>query len=238
MTTVDTTPKKILDKLNAGIEISNVDFDIRNLSSATDSVEVKQATATNLKANVTIAASQTIAVTNATAANLNAAVVNAAGTGLTNLGYGSSDGGTNWYPNKTGTDGVQQVSQSSTKTHNVYTFNEWLMENGTLIKAAASVSEGTSAIYTVPANKILYLTSLTISASMLGAGTGTCSIKFDTTIVLGLYLQASSGQDANQVTTSNPTIPLKLTAGTAINVYSPAATIGVYGSIFGYLVSA
>ena len=37
--TNETVPKDILDKLNAGISISNVDFDIRDLSSAQDEVK-------------------------------------------------------------------------------------------------------------------------------------------------------------------------------------------------------
>ena len=38
--TIETVPKDILDKLNAGIELSNVDFNIRDLTSVSDSVEV------------------------------------------------------------------------------------------------------------------------------------------------------------------------------------------------------
>ena len=67
--------------------VSATDLDIRDLTSASDSVEAKQATA----------------------ANLNAAVVNAAGTGLTTLGYGTSDGGTTWYPIAVDTSGHLQV---------------------------------------------------------------------------------------------------------------------------------
>jgi len=47
--TVETVPKDILDKLNAGIEISNADFDIRDLNVAQDEVKavVRADTAAN-----------------------------------------------------------------------------------------------------------------------------------------------------------------------------------------------
>jgi len=48
----ETVPKDILDKLNAGIEITGTDVDIRDLTSASDSVEVLQDTATDLKTEV------------------------------------------------------------------------------------------------------------------------------------------------------------------------------------------
>ncbi|GAH18087.1 unnamed protein product, partial [marine sediment metagenome] len=77
----------ILDKLNAGIVISGTNVDIRDLDSSQDSIEVLQDTA----------------------ADLNAAVVNAAGTGLASLSYGSSDGGTTWYPIAVDLQGHLQV---------------------------------------------------------------------------------------------------------------------------------
>jgi len=84
----ETVLKDILDTLNAGIEITGADVDIRDLSSTQDSVEVKQSTAANLKAEF----------------------VNPAGTGLMILCYGSSDGGTNWYPFSVDTDGHLQIN--------------------------------------------------------------------------------------------------------------------------------
>jgi len=83
----ETVPKDILDKLNIGIGISATDLDIRDLTSASDSVEAKQGTAANLKAEV----------------------VNPAGTGIQVLSYGSSDGGTTWYPMAVDTDGHLQA---------------------------------------------------------------------------------------------------------------------------------
>lgn len=73
---VETVQKDILDKLNAGLTITATNLDIRDLTSASDSVEVKQATASNLKAEIHTAA----------------------GTGLPVLLYGSTDGGTTWIP--------------------------------------------------------------------------------------------------------------------------------------------
>lgn len=74
----ETVPKDILDLLTAGITITGVDLDIRDLTSVSDSVEVLQDTATDLKTEVHAPA----------------------GSGLPTLTYGSSDGGTTWYPLK------------------------------------------------------------------------------------------------------------------------------------------
>ncbi len=82
--------KKIYDKLVAGLTISATDLDIRDLTSVSDSVEAKQSTAANLKTEVSTEA----------------------GTGLPTLAYGSSDGGTNWYPIKVDINGIVGVTFS------------------------------------------------------------------------------------------------------------------------------
>ena len=79
----ETIPKDILDKLNVGIEITGTDVDIRDLTSVSDSVEVLQNTATDLKTEVHAPA----------------------GSGLPTLTYGSSDGGTTWFPIKVDASG-------------------------------------------------------------------------------------------------------------------------------------
>ena len=58
--TVETVPKDILDKLTAGITISNVDFDIRDLVYTQDSIEVFQDTFANCKVEAHAAAGQVI----------------------------------------------------------------------------------------------------------------------------------------------------------------------------------
>ena len=70
------------------VTVQATNLDVRDLTSASDSVEVKQATASNLKAQVQ----------------------NIAGTGLTNLGYGSSDGGMTWYPIKVDASGILSIA--------------------------------------------------------------------------------------------------------------------------------
>lgn len=168
---VETVPKDILDKLNAGITITGVDLDIRDLTSASDSVEVIQDTfadckveahaaagevlltgihgwdgslwetlntdtnnrllvaatgdfyqatqpvsgdfypatqpvsATDLDIRDLTSASDSVEAKQGTAANLKAEVHTPAGTGLPTLNYGSSDGGSTWYPLKVDTSG-------------------------------------------------------------------------------------------------------------------------------------
>ena len=83
----ETVSKDILDKLNLGVGVTATDLDIRDLTSASDSVEAKQSTATNLKAEV----------------------INPPGTGIQVLSYGSTDGGSTFIPLKVDADGHLQV---------------------------------------------------------------------------------------------------------------------------------
>jgi len=83
----ETVPKEILNKFIAGVPITATDLDIRDLTSVSDSVEAKQGTAANLKAEV----------------------INPAGVGIQVLSYGSSDGGTTWWPMAVDTDGHLQA---------------------------------------------------------------------------------------------------------------------------------
>ncbi|GAG81352.1 unnamed protein product [marine sediment metagenome] len=56
----ETVPKNILDKLNAGITISGIDIDIRDLTSVSDSVEVIQDTFADCKVEAHAAAGEII----------------------------------------------------------------------------------------------------------------------------------------------------------------------------------
>jgi len=189
----ETVPKDILDKLNAGIEITGTDVDIRDLTSVSDSVEVLQDTASDL----------------------NAAVVNAAGTGLTTLRYGSSDGGSNWYPEKLGV----------------------LADTGTLVGNSSYAVDGITTLYTVGAGKILYVISATLGFWMVDVGANNfCYLKLNGVSVMSIY--GTDTQDDQNVTTSNFTIPVKLTAGQTIQIQSESADLQAYGSFAGYLIDA
>ena len=163
----ETVPKDILDKLNAGITISGIDLDIRDLTSVSDSVEAVQTT---------------------------------------------------------------------TKTFNTYSFNEWLVDNGTFRGNSISAVNGTATVTTVPANKIIYVTLLNLSIHSVAATTTTCSLVVNgLTVIRG---ESSSIVGTTVFSTVAPTIPMKITAGQTIQVISGATNISATGSYSGYMVDA
>ena len=86
-------------------------------------------------------------------------VINPGGAGLTVLNYGSSDGGTTWFPIKVDASGYLD-------------FNKYLVENGDSVVASNYATNQTRTLYTVGAGKILYLTSASISAFSTSATSG------------------------------------------------------------------
>jgi len=276
----ETVPKDILDKLNAGIEITGTDVDIRDLTSVSDSVEVLQDTSADCKVEVHNAvgevlltglygwdgsvwetvntdtsnrllvaatgdfypvtqpvsgtfwqetqpvsatdldirdltsASDSVEVLQDTASDLNAAVVNAAGTGLTTLRYGSSDGGLTWYPEKLGV----------------------LADTGTFTWETGVSNGEEITFYTVPANKILYVTMLFLSWANDAAITKDYNyLSIDSDKILTML--NPGGDDDHDALQVCPAIPFKLTAGQTIGVYGHDENSYVTGGFAGYLIS-
>lgn len=210
----ETVPKDILDKLNAGITISGVDLDIRDLTSVSDSVEVKQATAANLKTEIYNPAGSVL--------------------GIANYGYD----GSNWESLNTDTNNrlLTSPTQTSTKTHNVYTFNEWLMENGTFRGDGKIAQDTTTTLYTVPGGKVFYLIATAVQFRHSTATYGAAYIKVAGKIVL--YLESTNLDKDHGETAMNFSIPIKLAAGQVIEVRSVAAALIAVGSFAGYEVDA
>ena len=181
---VETTPKKILDKLESGVK-----------------------------------------------------VVNPSGAGLKTLNHGSTNGGTNWYPHKVDASGHVSVKQATIKTHNVYSFHEYLAENGTRIIQAREQTNSAASIYTVPAGKVFYLCSAQLS-SYLGASTSSAAKLYNAIPNWILYLKSQTIDSGAQSSTVNFTIPLKFTAGQSINVSSSSVACLAIGMITGYIIDA
>ena len=181
MTIVETTPKKILDKLDDGVKVTNP-----------------------------------------------------TGQGLVTLDYGSSDGGTTWFPIKVGTNGVEQVSQSSTKTHNVYSFWEYLVENGTFVASHATATNNIVTLYTVPAGKKLYISSLTITAYNTTDVDSLCTIDDeDENSWVGVRTTGIVAMNSNQAAFC---IPAVLLANASLAVVSPSANTTATGFLVGYYI--
>jgi len=187
---VETVQKDILDKLNAGLTMTATNLDVRDLTSASDSVEVKQATAANLKAEV----------------------VNPAGTGLSSLGYGSTDAGTTWVPITVDAAGHLQVDvlpktsylaiagcefhTDTPATDNVYVdFDNGILiiTTGTSVSAGCSVSLPHEAVVT--------------AAKVEGTGTWTWYLYRDTHARTGFPEQLATAANGTEDTTiANATI--------------------------------
>lgn len=114
-------------------------------------------------------------------------------------------------------------------------YYEWLMENGTLIMREGFAQDTITTIYTVPANKILYLVyySMNLISAVTTGAEGIGIFYVDGTKILRMNTAIKNTGQSNCV--SLP-IPLKLIAGKSIKLYSNNILAYVRGSIFGYLV--
>ena len=177
---IETVPKDILDKLNAGMEITGITG--------------------------------------------NVPVVNPVGQGLTTLSYGSTDGGTTWYPIKIDAGGYLD-------------FNKYLVENGVSIVASEWAQNNTRTVFTVGAGKILYLTSASISVFTSDASSGHAYLYTEdvNTTILSLKIHPAG---SNQTTSISPSPPIKLVAGKVIRITSDRAGLAAHTNISGWLVDA
>ena len=149
---------------------------------------------------------------------------------LDKLGVGVAVTGTFW-------QGTQPVTQASTKTHNVYTFSEWLMENGTKVSGYAESGGELTTVYTVAGGKVLYILSLTLSyGNSAAAVNSTVYAQAGGINIVTIRTVDDSKEHAEVVSNFSP--PLKLTAAQTVKVYSSNAAQLTGVSFVGYLVNA
>ena len=194
--------------------VSATDLDIRDLTSVSDSVEVKQSTAANLKTEI----------------------ANPAGVILGTGNYGSSDGGTTWYPNRVDASGHLQVDVLSSTG-----VDEWkyLVDTGDLIIRYEVVSNGTTTLHTVTAGKVFYLFSA-ITCGVVNAANENYTAKLLDDVGGGHTLMAI--HVAEGITSRSQTLslthPIKYVAGDIISISSGNANLTSLGTIIGYEVAA
>jgi hypothetical protein len=116
-----------------------------------------------------------------------------------------------------------------------YNFYEWLSMNGEFIGACSASDIGVlTTIYTVPVNKILFITGLTLGYKTFFAGEGSLSL-----YVNGLESIRFSGVPivgaADSVSLS-PTFPIKLIAGQKVQIDGSGTSQKITGSMIGYLI--
>lgn len=255
---VETTTKDILDLLTAGITISGVDLDIRDLTSASDSIEVIQDTFADCKVEVhtadgTVLPTGIYGWDGSLWETLNTDTSNRLLVAATGTFWQDTQpvSGTFWQDTQpvsatdldirdltSVSDSVEAI-QTSTKTFNTYSFMEWLMENGTLITKKAGAANGIATVYTVPANKVFYLVSATIAwRNSATTGATNCAMYIDDHDHPIFWPLVSGVDDDHEIISTSFPIPLKLTTGQVIKVQSTQDNQSASGVIAGYEVSA
>ena len=150
------------------------------------------------------------------------------------MGYGSTNGGMTWYPNKVDADGHLQVDVLSGGGGDPW---KTLADDGTLRAAENSAVNTTSTIYTVPANKVFYLTSAMLMYMNNGVSSSADAILKVNGMDL-LLMRTPDEANAHDVVSINPTIPLKLIATQIITIHSDDAQTRAVGTISGYEIAA
>ena len=218
----ETVPKDILDKLNAGIEISNVDFDIRDLVYTQDSIEVIQDTFADCKVEIH----------------------NPAGTILPTGIYGW-DGGV-WETLNTDTFNRLLVKDANSDTIKDDTGdmvtelttigNYYDIISGTLRAGSNVASDSTVTLYTVPANTVFYLTSASLQNRTTAADSGgNATLKAATLAIIDM--ESVDVANSTEALSINPVIPIKLIATQTIQVVSSTTGNRATGSFVGYEVA-
>lgn len=128
------------------------------------------------------------------------------------------------------------VTQATTKTHNVYTFFESLVDNGSRIIANASANNSTATVYTVPTAKVFYLISAIVSFNGVNVtldANAICQAGGSTFAQLSV-----NGLNPKENSSISFSIPLKLIAAETITVQSDVVNCEAILSITGYEVDA
>jgi len=114
---------------------------------------------------------------------------------------------------------------------------KWLIDNGTRVIADASSAGVDTNVYTVPAGKIFYLTSIFMSARNEDANTKIISLT-----VAGknfMVLNLSAGSTVVVANSSNPTVPIKFAAAEVFRLADdPVNNIRASVTIVGYELKA
>ena len=253
---VETTVKDILDLLNVGITISGVDLDIRDLSSAQDNVEVKQATAANLKAEVHTAAGTVLPTgiygfdgslweTLNTDTN-NRLLVSAT---ATNLDIRDLTSASDSVEVKQGTPAnLKGIAYCAVEDSTVYIpksehsgvlLDPWkyLADNGVFIAASGTASNTTTTLYTVPSGKVAYITSISINSIDLGTDPGALS-----NAIIATKNVIQIGAPGVEATTSeaiglNFFPPIKIVYNQTVQIKSDSTNVVCEGAFTGYEIS-
>jgi len=115
-----------------------------------------------------------------------------------------------------------------------YDFHDYLRDNGTEVKEYGLANNGTTTIYTVTADTVLYIDSVVFECENSSGGRRVVRIE-EVNGAFTHYIMRFGVLD-NTTISENATYPTLYTvpAGYDINVVSPAANCQVYASIHGW----
>lgn len=228
-----TTTKEILDALNAGITVTGVDIDIRDLSHTQDSIKIGDGVDfLAIDGNGKIGISDLPDVTLASQASPFTDDVK-----ITLDGESVAVTGTFFQATQPVSGTFFQATQPISAT-DLDVLNEWktLADNGTRRSGTASATSATSTLYTVPADKDFYITSLTLSWNNATSPTSASAIL----LVEADEILIMDTPDVSEVTgqiSISPFPPIKITATDVIQVQSDDANMNAKGSFSGYEIA-
>ena len=114
---------------------------------------------------------------------------------------------------------------------------KWITDNGTRRILFNAVANGTQILYTVPAKKIFYITSVYINpieAIAITSGIAAIWIIDNTRYLMSI--RAENIKDKNKLGILSLSIPIKLIAGETVTIFSSIANFHAYGGMTGWEV--
>lgn len=107
---------------------------------------------------------------------------------------------------------------------------------GEFVVAASTISDGIKVVYTVPTGNTLYLISANVYIEAVATGGFSLYIAYSSPLwQLNMLAGVIEVNYPAIVPPYTPTVPLPISAGTQIEVYSSAAGLSVDGQIVGWL---
>lgn len=113
---------------------------------------------------------------------------------------------------------------------------KWIIDNGTTTTAEDWVTNGTNTVYTVPANKVYYVTYLSLTFASSAAAAMDASAQLNDKKIIDI-----TTVDVDNLFGFFPVnlnMPAKLTAGQTVKTHSSNANLRVSVSVTGYLLDA
>jgi hypothetical protein len=132
----------------------------------------------------------------------------------------------------------RDIKDSITDKNTLFSFNEWILDNGTLTSKGSAVQNSTSTAYTVPSGKILYVTAATFSWMYNADQSHSGYMSMGGHRIFNISHQFPGDVEKTGDNAVSFPVPLKLVEDDTIVVSSDNADLDVDGRAIGYIVDA